>query len=88
MLVCVLLVAVSGTVQVAHTHSDRADVHANCTLCVAAHVSVHPVQTPAPVPAAAVAVLLEAVPPSTAVHATLHTFALFTRPPPADSLPA
>lgn len=88
MLVCVLLVAVSGTVQVAHTHADGADIHANCTLCVAAHVSVHPVHTPAPAPAATVAALLEAVPPSTAVHGTLHAFALFTRPPPADSLPA
>ncbi len=86
-LVCVLLVAAFGTVQAAHIHADSADTHANCTLCAAAHVTVHPVQTPAPAPAATVTLLLEAVQPST-VRNALHTFALFTRPPPASALPA
>jgi hypothetical protein len=41
-LVCVLLVVILGSVQVAHTHADGAD-HADCALCAAAHVSVHPI---------------------------------------------
>jgi hypothetical protein len=87
-LVCVLLVVVLGAVQVAHSHADRADVHANCTLCVTAHVSVHPVRTPAPVPAVAVAALLEVAAPPARVRSTLRPFALFTRPPPLSALPA
>jgi len=81
------LVAAFGTVQAAHIHADSADTHANCTLCAAAHVTVHPVQTPMPAPAATVVSLLEAVPPST-VRNAVHTFALFTRPPPPEALPA
>src|ERR1700678_3914156 len=80
-LLCVLLVVVAGTAQVAHTHADGADTHADCSLCAAAHVTVHMVQTPAPAPTVAVVAMLESLPPS-AVPTALSTFALFTRPPP------
>jgi hypothetical protein len=80
-LLCVLLVVVLGSVQVAHIHSDGAD-HADCALCAAAHITVHPVHAPAPAPTtsvvAAVGSLSRSVLPS-----TLSIFALFTRPPPA-----
>jgi len=87
-LVCVLLVVVLGTVQVAHTHADGAD-HANCALCAAAHVSVHPIHAPSPAPTTSVVAVVESLPPSILPHA-LSTFALFTRPPPpvADIVPA
>jgi hypothetical protein len=86
-LVCVLLVVVAGTVQVAHTHPDGAASHASCSLCAAAHVTVHLVQTPAPAPEASVIAVPESLPP--AVHSTgLNTFALFTRPPPVAAVPA
>jgi hypothetical protein len=79
-LACVLLVVVLGSVQVAHTHADGAD-HADCALCAAAHVSVHPVHAPSPALATSVVVTLEALPP-TVLPRTLSIFALFTRPPP------
>jgi hypothetical protein len=87
-LLCVLLVVVLGAVQVAHTHADGAD-HADCALCAAAHVSVHPIHAPSPAPATAVVATLEALPPAVLPRA-LATFALFTRPPPpvADIFPA
>jgi hypothetical protein len=81
-LFCVLLVVVAGTAQVAHTHADGADTHADCSLCAAAHVTVQVVQTPAPAPTVTVVAVLEALPLSVASSA-LSTFALFTRPPPA-----
>lgn len=87
-LVCMLLVLVTGTVQVAHTHADGADTHANCSLCAVAHVTVHLAQTPAPTQApAAVVTMLQALPPAS-IASALSTFALFTRPPPAATLPA
>jgi hypothetical protein len=81
-LLCVLLVAVAGTAQVAHTHADGLDTHADCSLCSAAHVTVQIEQTPAPAPPVTVVATLESI-PSAAVPGVLSTFALFTRPPPA-----
>ena len=81
-LLCVLLVVVAGTAQIAHTHADGAANHANCSLCAAAHATIHFVQTPAPAPPATVVALLETLPLS-ATPSALSTFALFTRPPPA-----
>ena len=81
-LLCVLLVVVAGTAQVAHAHADGAVNHADCSLCVAAHATVHFVQTPAPAPPAMVVAVLEAL-PLAATPSALSTFALFTRPPPA-----
>jgi hypothetical protein len=86
-LICVLLVVAAGTVQVAHTHADGAVTHADCSLCVAAHSTVHQAQTPVPAPTVAVIAVLEAIPP-TVRPVALSTFALFTRPPPADFVPA
>lgn len=80
-LACVLLVVVLGSVQVAHTHADGAN-HADCALCAAAHVSVHPIHAPSPAPTVSVVATLEALPPAV-LPRTLATFALFTRPPPA-----
>jgi len=88
-LVCVLLVVVLGAVQVAHTHADGAANHADCALCAAAHISVHPVHAPSPAPATSVVATLEAL-PLAVLPRTLAIFALFTRPPPpvADIVPA
>jgi hypothetical protein len=87
-LLCVLLVAVAGTIQVAHTHADGIDTHADCSLCAAAHVTVQVVQSPDPAPTVSVVAVLEALPVTFAPSA-LSTFALFTRPPPSvDIVPA
>lgn len=80
-LLCVLLVAVAGTAQVAHIHADSTS-HADCSLCAAAHVTLHLVPAPAPAPPATVVAVFEALPPSV-VPSALSTFALFIRPPPA-----
>src|ERR1035441_9605061 len=80
-LVCVLLVAVAGTAQVAHIHADGTDNHADCSLCAAAHITVHPTQAPVPAHRAVVVTALEAFPPPI-LPSRLSTFALFTRPPP------
>ena len=87
MILCVLLVAVLGTVQVAHTHADGSATHADCSLCAAAHIAVHVEQTPAPAPAAAV-VAVQHAPLPAILPSSLSTFALFTRPPPEDVVPA
>ncbi len=79
-LLCVLLVVVLGSVQVAHIHADGAN-HADCALCAAAHVSVHPIHAPTPAPTTSVVAVVESLPPSILPRA-LSTFALFTRPPP------
>ena len=87
-LLCVLLVVISGTVQVAHTHADGTANHADCSLCVAAHVGI---QVSAPVPAApAVAAVFTSVEPvaDAVPHSAVYTYALFTRPPPASVSPA
>jgi hypothetical protein len=83
----VLLVVVAGTVQVAHSHADGADTHANCSLCAAAHITVHLAQTPVPAPTASVVAVLETLPPAV-LPSALSTFALFTRPPPVAAVPA
>jgi hypothetical protein len=81
-LLCVLLVVLLGSVQVVHSHADGNETHADCALCAAAHISVHPVHAPAPAPAIAVLATLESLPPSV-LPSTLSIFAFFTRPPPA-----
>jgi hypothetical protein len=86
-LLCVLLVMVAGTVQVAHTHADGADTHADCSLCAAAHITVHMVQTPTQAPPVAVVAVSESEPLSV-LPIALSTFALFTRPPPVAGVSA
>ncbi len=81
-LLCVLLVVVLGSVQVAHTHADGNETHADCALCAAAHITVHPVHAPAPAPTTSVVAAVESLSRSI-LPSTLSTFALFTRPPPA-----
>jgi hypothetical protein len=84
-ILCVLLLAVSATVQVGHTHPDGAVSHPDCSLCVTAHVVTQIVQSPAPAPVMAVHALLETSLPAVTPTA-LSTFALFTRPPPAADI--
>jgi hypothetical protein len=84
---CALLVVFAGVVQVAHAHIDSTATHADCSLCVAAHLAVHLERSPAPASIAAVITRIE-VSPIPASASALSTFALFTRPPPAASFAA
>ena len=85
-ILCVVLVVLTGTVQVAHTHAD-ADTHADCSLCAVAHITVHMAQAPASAPPVVVVTVLQSLPP-VLLPVALSTFALFTRPPPVAAVPA
>jgi len=78
---CALLIIFAGVVQVAHTHPGSAAIHADCSLCVAVHIAVHPAQSALPLLSAAVVRRVEANPVFSGAGALL-AFALFTRPPP------
>jgi hypothetical protein len=85
-LLCISLVVVCGTIQAVHVHTQGDITHADCALCATAHVSVQA--------AATTVMLLHTAPVVSRVDAfiaptpalTLSTFALFTRPPPVDSV--
>lgn len=82
---CIALVVFCGTVQVVHAHplGDASDI--GCSLCATAHVAVQ-VSDPSPVilhVAPVLSYIEEALP--TSRSNALSTFALFTRPPPADA---
>ncbi len=83
-LLCLALVVLGSTIQVAHTHTSGDLSHADCSLCATAHVVAQVVAAPVSL---AVTVVIAAV----RVSAPLShpggpiAFALFTRPPPAIS---
>jgi hypothetical protein len=83
-LLCIGLVALGSTIQVAHTHAGGDIAHADCSLCLTAHVVAQVVSSPVPIPAAPVVASVEEPLPEVR-PATLSVFALFTRPPPAVS---
>jgi hypothetical protein len=85
-MVCVLLVVFAGVVQAAHSHLGCADTHANCSLCAAAHVTVHFTEAQTPAVTASVVARVEALPASELPN-RLSAFPHFTRPPPALNLP-
>ena len=86
-LLCMLLVLATGTVQAVHSHPVGDISHADCALCVTAHVAVEVAQPPVTLAVASVVSAIEVFDPSTRMK-TFFTFALFTRPPPVDSVPA
>jgi hypothetical protein len=84
---CVLLVMFAGVVQVTHTHLDRTPNHANCSLCVAAHLALGVAHSPVPTPAASMAGAVELAFIRSGIR-SLSVFALFTRPPPVAAATA
>jgi hypothetical protein len=84
-LLCVLLVLATGTIQAVHSHPVGDISHADCALCVTAHVAVEVAQPPVALVVASVVSAVEVFDPSTRTK-TFFTFALFTRPPPVDSV--
>ena len=86
-LLCVVLVIACGTIQAIHVHPDADLSHADCPLCATAHVAVQAIEPPVTLHVAPVVSMVEAYLP-TIPSRTLTTFALFTRPPPVDALPA
>ena len=83
-ILCIGLVILGGTISVAHSHPDGDVSHADCALCVAVHITVHPTVAPVIIPVTHVfATVHVAFPP--ARPQTLFSFALYTRPPPANA---
>ncbi|MBB5338063.1 hypothetical protein [Tunturiibacter gelidoferens] len=83
-LLCVLLVLATGTIQAVHSHPVDDISHADCALCVTAHVAVEVAQPPVTLFVASVVSATEVFDPLTRTK-TFSTFALFTRPPPVDA---
>ncbi|HWZ51020.1 MAG TPA: hypothetical protein VNW54_06115 [Granulicella sp.] len=79
-ILCMLLVLLGTTLQVAHSHSDNLS-HADCALCATAHVVAHVIATPAAPAAVMLVGIVPCLLPLPSAHA-ISTFALFTRPPP------
>jgi hypothetical protein len=84
-LLCVLLVLATGTIQAVHSHPVGEISHADCALCVTAHVAIEVVQPPVTLAVASVVSAIEVFDPLTRTK-TFFTFALYTRPPPVDSV--
>jgi hypothetical protein len=83
-LLCLALVVLGSTIQVAHSHANGDIAHPDCSLCATAHVVAQVVAAPAALIAVAtVASVPVASPQSQPSRPTV--FALFTRPPPAVS---
>lgn len=85
---CICLVVACGTIQVVHVHPQGDLSHSDCALCATAHVSVQLAETAMTLDhVASVISAVEAFVAPTPAQ-TISTFALFTRPPPVDVVPA
>jgi hypothetical protein len=81
---CIALVMFGSILSVAHTHTDGGASHADCGLCVVAHMSVEATTAPVQIPVVYVFAEIEpSIPVSRPQPAP--EFALFSRPPPAAS---
>jgi hypothetical protein len=80
-ILCCALVALSGIVQVGHTHAAGQAVQSDCALCLTAHLVIHP-SVPQWLPHVLVCAIaiVAALQPICRYRCT--TFSLFTRPPP------
>jgi hypothetical protein len=84
-LLCILLVLATGMVHAVHSHPVGDISHADCALCVTAHVAVEVAQPPVTLTVVSVVSAIEVFDPPARMK-TFFTFALFTRPPPVDSV--
>ncbi len=82
-LLCICLVVIGGTVQAVHVHPQGDITHSDCSLCVTAHMGLQVAQHVVVLYVTTVASAVEAV-AAPSLKESSPTFALFTRPPPAD----
>ena len=80
---CIVLVFLFGTIQVAHVHPNDNLSHTDCALCLTAHLAVQVALPAVTLHVSPVVSFVEAL-LAPAHSRELSTFALFTRPPPAD----
>jgi hypothetical protein len=82
-ILCIVLLFACGMIQAVHSHPDGDAYHSACPLCVVAHATVEQVTPPALLSVVSVVALVES-PVQWLCSKKSSTFALFTRPPPAD----
>lgn len=85
-LLCISLVVACGTIQAVHVHPQGDISHSDCALCATAHLSVEVAAAPVTLHHVAPVVSIVVAFVAPALAQTLSTFALFTRPPPVDSV--
>lgn len=83
-MLCIALLAVGGVVSATHSHAHEDVSHQDCGLCVTAHMAIQIAVSVTTVQVSQVFTRVEAYRPATA-HDFTPQFALFSRPPPADS---
>ena len=81
---CIALLLVGGIVSVAHSHPDGSTTHQDCGLCVAAHMAIQVAVLVTLVSVTNVFTRVETSSPVASLQ-FIAQFALFSRPPPADS---
>jgi hypothetical protein len=81
---CITLIVLGGIISVTHTHSKEETSHQDCSLCVTAHMAVQVAVVVTQVTTSQVFTRVEASSPVAQPQFTPQ-FALFSRPPPADS---
>jgi hypothetical protein len=80
---CIALVALTGVVQVAHTHAGGRLNQPDCALCHTAHLVIQ-ASVPQSLPHTVWIVATLAVTPQPFSRLHFSVFSLFTRPPPVD----
>jgi len=81
---CCALITLGGIVQVGHTHADGRAVQSDCALCHTAHLAVQP-SVPQSLPRTVFVVATISAAPQPIRTQFFFVFALFTRPPPAQT---
>ncbi len=85
-LLCIGLVVAFGTIQAVHVHPQSDLSHSDCALCVTAHLGVQVAEAPVTLHHVAPVISRVEALVAPSLTQTFSTFALFTRPPPADSV--
>ena len=80
---CIALVFISGTIQVAHSHSFENLAHPDCAVCVVAHAGISPAAL-VTLPAPQYYIRAIEIEPSAGVPRSFFTLTLHIRPPPVD----
>jgi hypothetical protein len=80
---CIALVFISGTIQVAHSHSFENLAHPDCAVCVVAHAGISPAAL-VTLPAPQYYIRAIEIEPWAGVPRSFFTLTLHIRPPPVD----
>jgi hypothetical protein len=82
-LLCIALVFIGGTIQVAHTHSFENLAHPDCAVCVVSHAGISPTAL-VTLPAPQHYITAIEIEPSAGAPRSFFTLTFHIRPPPVD----